>query len=164
MKMTESKVITYASAREAVNTALTQFEQNQPVDSEVLSVVTTATACDLQIRDYLLGITTEGNFNEELLVRFLSYAIRTCEDKSQLAPLYAIKSSYLYAQGERDGASIELALCLSKDSSYPLGVLLARVYGAGWPTEAFAKMRLELHPKVVEGMEEAPDTQIFPLF
>jgi hypothetical protein len=158
--MTSTKVITYKVAMDSINEALTQFELNCPVDSDLLNIVTISTAKDLQARDYLLGITTEGNFTPETVIRFLAYAIRNCEEKERTASLLAIKSAYLYAEGERDGASIELALCLAIDPTYSLGALLRRVYGAGWPTEAFASMRKELHPKVVEGMLEAPETEI----
>ena len=38
------------------------------------------------------------------------------------------------------------------NQNYSLAMLLARVFEAGWPAEAFGNMRDELHPKVVAGI------------
>jgi hypothetical protein len=46
------------------------------------------------------------------------------------------------------------------DEKYSLAQLIKRVIGAGWPAEMFAEMRKELHPKVLETLEEFWDNSI----
>ena len=34
------------------------------------------------------------------------------------------------------------------ENTYPLAVLLRRVFFSGWPAQSFAAMRAQLHPKI----------------
>lgn len=95
---------------------------------------------DLQVRDYMLGISPE-----------IPNAINIFESLIEIAPEYADPSraivSTLYYQEDR----VEDAMNTINEASteYPLASLLKRVFGAGWPKEQFTQMRNELHPKVV---------------
>jgi hypothetical protein len=54
-----------------------------------------------------------------------------------------------YEQDNKEDALITLS---NANQNYSLAMLLARVFEAGWPAEAFGNMRDELHPKVVAGI------------
>ena len=65
----------------------------------------------------------------------------------------AVSSIFAILSYERgDGALAHRALdrALANDSQYSLALLLRRTFSAGWPPEAFCKMREELHPKISE--------------
>lgn len=95
---------------------------------------------DLQVRDYMLGISPE-----------IPHAIDIFESLIEVAPEYADPSraivSTLYYQEDR--AEDAINTINEASAEYPLASLLKRVFGAGWPKESFAQMRNELHPKVV---------------
>ena len=66
----------------------------------------------------------------------------------RIAPVASLYSAVSYEQGEGALADKLLDQALAAQGSYPLALLLRRVYAAGWPAESFATMRKELHPKV----------------
>jgi hypothetical protein len=65
-----------------------------------------------------------------------------------IAPVAALYSAISYERGDGELAVNALDKALADQNSYPLALLLRRVYVAGWPSESFATMRKELHPKV----------------
>lgn len=150
--MSDTKVITYAVAIEAINEALTQFEKNYPVDEEVMNVVRIAVNNDLQPRDYLMGITTEGRFTKDVVTRFVRYAIRNTQEESHKIHLLLVLATYLYGEDTEGAYEALNASRTIKETS--LAILLGRVFGSGWPSQAFEAMRHELHPKVVQGMKD----------
>jgi hypothetical protein len=62
-------------------------------------------------------------------------------------------SAYYSEAGDNDLAHASLFTAQSLDPDYSLAKLLSRVYVAGFPMN-FADMRAELHPKVVETINE----------
>ena len=66
-----------------------------------------------------------------------------------VAPVATLFSAVNYERGDGSMASKALDMAFADQANYPLAKLLKRVYAAGWPPESFAKMRTELHPKVV---------------
>ena len=66
-----------------------------------------------------------------------------------IAPVATLFSAINYERGDGSMASKALDIAFKDQQNYPLAKLLKRVYAAGWPPESFAKMRAELHPKVV---------------
>jgi hypothetical protein len=72
------------------------------------------------------------------------------------AGIYSVLAALNYQNNNESAAQEFLSLALQEDYSYSLALLLKRVIGAGWPTGAFAKMTEELHPKVVEGLDDTP--------
>ncbi len=96
---------------------------------------------DLQVRDYMLGISNE-----------IPNAIDIFESLIEVAPEYAdpsrsIVSAIYY---EQDRAEDAINTISEANPEYPMASLLKRVFSAGWPKESFAQMRSELHPKVVK--------------
>ena len=103
---------------------------------------------DIQVRDYTLGLldpSTPDKFRPALLL-LLDAAPTDTEYINAPACLLAALE---YEQDNKEDALIMLSNA-SKD--YSLAQLLTRVFGAGWPANAFGNMREELHPKVVAGI------------
>jgi hypothetical protein len=65
-----------------------------------------------------------------------------------IAPVAALYSAISYEQGNNKLAVNILDQAFADQKSYPLALLLRRVYAANWPPESFATMRKDLHPKV----------------
>jgi hypothetical protein len=103
---------------------------------------------DIQVRDYALGLldpSTPDKFRPALSV-LLDAAPRDTDYINAPACLLAALE---YEQNNKKDALIMLSNASKK---YSLAMLLARVFAAGWPANAFENMRIELHPKVVAGI------------
>ena len=104
---------------------------------------------DIQVRDFAIGA-----HGQQLLLTHWSmwrWLLRMApeENVAAVSSIFAILS---YERG--DGALAQRALdrALANDSQYSLALLLRRTFSAGWPPEAFSKMREELHPKISDGI------------
>ena len=53
-----------------------------------------------------------------------------------------------YETGEAELAHAALDKAFADDLTYPLAILLRRVFFANWPAQSFAAMRAQLHPKI----------------
>jgi hypothetical protein len=106
---------------------------------------------NLQLRDYLLGLPTAYTLGESLaIVKFFKDNLD--DDDENSIPFKTILGAFYYEM-----EAPELATLLNYhglEEKYPLAQLLHRVYSAGWPAEEFAKMRDQLHSKVVANLEE----------
>jgi len=106
---------------------------------------------NLQLRDYLLGLPMTYTLGESLaIVQF--FRNNLAADDEQGIPFDTIAGAFYY-----EIEAPELARLLNSrglDEGYSLAQLLHRVYAAGWPAAEFAKMRNELHAKVVKTLEE----------
>jgi hypothetical protein len=65
-----------------------------------------------------------------------------------IAPVACIFAACAYESGESDLADKALDKAFIDEVNYPLATLLRRVFFANWPTEHFAAMRAQLHPKI----------------
>jgi Domain of unknown function (DUF4192) len=104
-----------------------------------------AALADIQVRDFAIGA-----HGQELLLTHWSmwrWLLRMAPE-ANVAPVSSIFAILSYERG--DGALAHRALdrALANDSQYSLALLLRRTFSAGWPPEAFSKMRAELHPKI----------------
>ena len=102
---------------------------------------------DIQVRDYALGLATADNFThyQQTFKWLTKIAPPSCKN----APASILAVTY-YESDELDKAKETLALVPNKN--YSLAHLLNRMFLTGWPTGAFASMRMELHPKVTAGI------------
>ena len=100
---------------------------------------------DLQVRDYAMGITDAENIDG--LWAMWRWLLRIAPSE-YVAPVASLFSAICYEQGDGALAAKSLDRALLDDPRYPLAKLLRRVYAAGWPSESFANMRRDLHPKV----------------
>ena len=111
-------------------------------DPERLALVI-ASLEDIQVRDYALGLDIPAEKLRELCL-LAPMGFR--------APIASLTAGAFYEAGNGALANHFLDVALTDVPNYSLGVLLRRVFGAGWPPASFAEMRRELHPKVCEGI------------
>ena len=152
---------TRREAKIAVDTFVSLFLSNQSeqVTPETIDTIVLAVSNDFQVRDYLLGLpiehTLDGSINAlEVMATYFPEGNRKA--------VYSILSAYHYEADRPATAFGYLNEVLNEDEKYSLGLLLGRVFQAGWPIEAFAKMRNDLHAKVVEALDEEvsiPETE-----
>lgn len=140
--------VTYREAMSAVEVLFEAFSKNEALAVDTVEVLVFAVNNDLQIRDYMLGGLPTA-FGVTGSVEFIT-ALLPLIDEAQRAPFYTLLSAFYYEAGDRELATASLVQAEVLNPDYSLAHLLTRVYNAGWPTEALAQMRGELHPKVVE--------------
>lgn len=142
---------TQAQAINEMRNAVIEFETTGSLSDEVKTSVTHSLR-DIQVRDFLMGVTYE-NHTTELVTNFIEY-LSTTTTPEEIAPINSVLASYRYRLGDTKGASECLDKSTEADPKYSLTLLLRRVIGSGWPSGAFEAMTIELHPKVVAGIEE----------
>jgi hypothetical protein len=120
------------------------YLENKEVSYELAAKVLGASN-DLQLRDFIMGLTTEDTI--DALDDLYSWLFKIAP-KGYLAPIGSILSSIAYELGSGALANKILDRVFDDQEEYPLGKLLKRVYSAGWPPASFASMRGELHHKV----------------
>ena len=150
-------VTTQAQAINELRNAVIEYETTGAVNDDLKTSVAHSIR-DIQVRDFILGITAEGH-STELVASFLDYLSNTTTTE-EVAPINASLASYLYRLGNTAGAYKCLDKATEADPKYSLTILLRRVFGSGWPSEAFEAMTRELHPKVVAGIEAGNDLDI----
>ena len=139
---------THAEAVAAFDLCLSTFADSGILEESVIRTAYLGISNGIQVRDYALGAVglvlpvTDS-------IRFLSIFKVVGES----AHIEAVKGAYAYEAGEIEIALGYLASAHALDSKNSLATLLVRVISAGWPAGAFASMREELHPKVVEGLK-----------
>ena len=153
--MAQTASITRREAKIAVDDFVHHYIANTSADvsPETIVAIQAAVSTDIQIRDYLLGLSLEYPLPN--VIEALSVMSEFIPEGNR-AGIYSVLAACNYQNESSDTAKDFLALALAEDDSYSLAKLLERVIGAGWPTGAFAKMTVELHPKVVEGLDETP--------
>jgi hypothetical protein len=126
---------------------ISEFTAKGYVKDRQLVVEVFAALFDIQVRDFAIGA-----HGKQLLITHWNmwrWLLRMAPEKNvpSVSSIFAILS---YERG--DGALAHRALdrALANDSQYSLALLLRRTFSAGWPPEAFCKMREELHPKISE--------------
>lgn len=147
--------ITVGEAVALINDSIMNFEDG--LSSETISKLIYSINSEIQIRDYLLGIP--AIFPMDTCKSFLMY-LASSVDGAERYSLETVLSAYHFETEDFDISAILLANALDTKSDYGLALLLERVYKAGWDSDSFRKMREELHPKVVEMLEEMQDTLI----
>jgi hypothetical protein len=150
-------VTTQAEAINELRNAVIEYETTGAVNDDLKTSVAHSLR-DIQVRDFILGITAEGH-STELVANFIDYLSNTTTTE-EVAPINACLASYLYRLGNTAGAYKCLDKATEADPKYSLTILLRRVFGSGWPSEAFEAMTRELHPKVVAGIEAGNDLDI----
>lgn len=104
---------------------------------------------DLQVRDFALGCMERNDLEKH--VEMWQWIVRIAPTRF-LAPPATLLSAISYEVGDLALATSSLEQALEADDTYPLALLLKRVFNAGWPAETFATMRTELHPKITSAI------------
>ena len=129
----------------AVNELLSRFSVEGDIDDyELLSLVLVRFK-DLQVRDYAMGLA--NNENKDQLFN-LWYWLMNIAPVGYIAPVACIFAACAYETGECELAHQALDKAFLDLPAYPLGLLLRRVFQAGWPADSFMAMRAQLHPKI----------------
>jgi len=153
----KTKIKTQAQAINEMRDALIEFEQTGEINDTMKSSVTNSLR-DIQVRDFALGLTFENN-STQLILSFFDYLLLSAKEIETVA-INAIRASYLYRLGDTVKAYEALNNATEINPAYSLTMLLRRVFGSGWPAGAFEAMTLQLHPKVVAGIEGGSDLVI----
>ena len=126
-----------------------QFSQlGEGSDIELISQVI-GRLSDVQVRDFALGSHGEKSF--DTYWNMWLYLLKVAPD-GFIAPVACLFATLAYERGENELAFRALDRASIDAPRYALTVLLRRVFGSNWPAHAFARMRVELHPKVTAGI------------
>ena len=130
----------------AINELALQFNRAGICEDKELIALVLVRLLDLQVRDYAMGMATEGN--SEQLWDMWRWLLRVAP-RGYVAPVAVIFATTSYERG--DGALAQRALDRAFEDSpkYQMAKLLRRTFAAGWPPSAFTQMRADLHPKIV---------------
>jgi hypothetical protein len=145
---------TQSEARIAVDTFVHHYLTNtsDDVTPETIVSLQIGVSKDIQVRDYLMGLTLEyplPNLIEAVTV--MSEFI----PEGNRAGIYSVLAAYNFQNENTDTARDYLSLALNEEYNYSLALLLQRVINSGMFTpEKFKSMTEELHPKVVEGLDD----------
>jgi hypothetical protein len=104
---------------------------------------------DVQVRDFALGSHSEQSF--DTYWNMWLYLLRIAP-AGFIAPVACLFATLAYERGENELAFRALDRAKIDAPTYALTILLRRVFGSDWPANAFAAMRVELHPKVTAGI------------
>jgi hypothetical protein len=129
----------------AVNQLVANFGLAKHEDDPELIALVLVRLKDLQVRDYAMGLVSAENIDQQFN---LWYWLMSTAPKGYIAPVACIFAACAYESGESDMAHKALDNAFADQISYPLAVLLRRVFFSGWPAQSFAAMRSELHPKI----------------
>jgi Domain of unknown function (DUF4192) len=129
----------------AFNDLVEEFTRTGSCKNKALLALVFVRLADLQVRDYAMGFTTTENIETiSSMWRWLLEIVPS----GHVAPVAALYSAICYERGDGELAVNTLDKAFADQNSYPLALLLRRVYAANWPPQSFAAMRKDLHPKV----------------
>ena len=129
----------------AFNDLVEEFTRTGSCKNKALLALVFVRLADLQVRDYAMGFTTTENIET---VSSMWRWLHEIAPNGHVAPVAALYSAISYERGDSELAVNTLDKAFADQPSYPLALLLRRVYAANWPPESFATMRKDLHPKV----------------
>ena len=150
-----TETLTRRQVKEAIDTYFTATLTNKPelITSDLTDKISLGVTTDLQLRDYITGLVDDHTLiNATKVVEAMLYELPEGNRRS----LYCVLSAYSYEAGDKNRAIAHLTSAFDEDAEYPLAKLLKRVYAVEWPSNSFAEMRQELHPKVVEILDDSP--------
>lgn len=143
-------MLTNRQALQAYTEIVEAYASNEPLPTTSVNMFVESIK-DLQVRDYLLG-HAPSTFGAQGAIDFVT-SILPLVDEGARAPFYTVMSAFYYEAGDSELAFVSLLQAQLLDPDYSLASLLSRVFKAGWPADALAQMRVELHPKVVATFE-----------
>jgi hypothetical protein len=123
-------------------------------DQDMDNIKTALIGGDLTIRDYFMGMVLDypDKTIEDVLEAIALLATYLPEGNRQ--SLYTVCSAYAYRGGDKDKANRFLELAFTDQPDYPLAKLLLRVYAADWSVDMFFQMAIDVHPKILETIDE----------
>jgi hypothetical protein len=156
--MNTTTQLTWRDGVEAIDTLVSAELDKQEYPQEAVANAIVAMTKNLQHRDYFLGLAKCDNL--EVMTSVAVRVINQVDNEIDKVPFYTCLSAFYYELGATESAKEALSFALQLNADYGLAKLLYRVIEAGWDNSAMAKMRKELHPKVIEGLDSNADTPI----
>jgi hypothetical protein len=129
----------------AVNQLVANFALSKHESDFELIALVLIRLKDLQVRDYAMGLSTTENIDQQFN---LWHWLMNLAPVGFIAPVACLFAATAYESGEVGLAHNGLDKAFADDSTYPLAILLRRVFFSGWPAAAFSDMRAQLHPKI----------------
>lgn len=157
--MNTSTKPTVREAKLVIDHQFTRYMDGQYIDPLALDIIGYSVANDLQIRDYLLGYALETG-DLKTAIGYINHLIEQGISKNNRHAIYTVLATLHLQNDDRELATLALDEARALKPNYSLLGLLTRVIGSGWPTPAFRSMTYELHPKVLENLENDADKVI----
>jgi hypothetical protein len=157
--MTTSTKPTVREAKQVIDNNYQRYMDCQFIDPLALDIIGYSVANEIQIRDYLLGYSRETGDNA-LAVKYLVHLLQQGIAEQHRHAFHTVLSALYYMEGEQALAQAELDKARALKDNYALAQLLTRIYGVGWPSQAFVAMTHEVHPKVLATLDEMAEQVI----
>ena len=129
----------------AINQLVASFAKDGVDEDIELIALVLVRLKDLQVRDYAMGLLSEENIDQQFN---LWHWLMNLAPVGFIAPVACLFAATAYESGETELAHAALDKAFADDLTYPLAILLRRVFFANWPASSFAAMRGQLHPKI----------------
>ncbi len=156
-----TKVITAKEGMTLIRNTYASYLDGTTVTKEMADQIAFLVRNEIQLRDFMLGLSSEYHDDIAQYGAFLETLINECGELDKAYPLLTILAPTYYQAGNSDLAKVAVNDVLEINPDYSLAKLLARVFTSGAPTDMFSEMVKELHPKVVEGLEgEYADNEV----
>ena len=122
-----------------------EYREGRGAEDRELAARVIGRLSDIQVRDFALGCHSDVTLPNYVAMwtDLLSMA-----PAKFVAPVASLCAAITYETGDKEGAAQYLRRAIADDARYSLAALLQRVFASGWPANAFAAMRADLHPKV----------------
>ncbi|CAB4147982.1 Protein of unknown function DUF4192 [uncultured Caudovirales phage] len=157
--MTTSTKPTVKEAKAVIDNNFTRYMDGQYIDPLSLDIIGYAVANDIQLRDYLLGYSLEcGDIKNA--IGYINHLMEQGIQEDNRHAFYTVLATLHLQNDDRDMAQLALDEAKALKPNYSLATLLTRVIGSGWPTPAFRAMTHELHPLVLQNLENDADKVI----
>lgn len=157
--MATSTKPTVREAKQVIDNNYQRFMDCQFIDPLALDIIGYSVANEIQLRDYLLGYSRETGDNT-LAIKYVKHLIEQGIAEQHRHAFHTVLSALYYMEGEQALAQAELDKARVLIEDYALLKLLTRIYGVGWPNQAFVAMTYEVHPKVLATLEEMAEQVI----
>lgn len=132
--------------------AASEFGYEQLIGDDDLRVIAYSLDVNLQLRDYLMGLTYDG-LSVDSGANIVRVMIKLLANLQLISyPLETVLAAYEYRKGNQDTALELLTTALEND--YSLAHLLRRVFTSNFPATLFDSMTSELHPQVVKELAD----------
>ena len=145
---------TRIKAKDAIDAFIADYiSPTSVIESDTTEIIVTAITDfnDPQFRDYLMGLPV--TFPLDTVRKCLAILSAFVPDGKQRA-IYSVLAQFAWEAGDDTLAETYLTLALNEDAGYSLANLLKRVFATGWERESFVTMRTQLHPKVIEALDD----------
>jgi hypothetical protein len=131
----------------AIADLIAEYELDKSFNNKPLQALVLVRMQDLQVRDYAMGVIQTERL--EFFIQLWQALFEIAPTGFKAGPATILAALY-YENCDLINANKSLNSAIIENPEYGLAKLLIRVFAAKWPSNSFARMRKELHPKVCE--------------